>query len=58
MCMCVCMCCCKIENGHDLRWGHLHLYVLGFRGDWKALVALFNLIRSYNTGEEWQFQFS
>lgn len=29
--------------------GHFRLFVLGFRGDWKALVAMFNLIRNYNT---------
>lgn len=29
--------------------GHFHLFILGFRGDWKALVAMFNLVRNYNT---------
>ena len=31
----------------------LWLYVLGFRADWKALVALFNLERHYNTNQDW-----
>lgn len=33
--------------------GTLRLWVLGFRGDWKAVVAIFNLIRHYNVNEAW-----
>ena len=28
-------------------------FCMGFRGDWKALVALFNFVRHYNTNEAW-----
>ena len=31
----------------------LRLYVMGFRADWKALVALFNFERNYGTNEAW-----
>ena len=30
---------------------------MGFRGDWKALVALFNFVRHYSTNEVWCEQF-
>ena len=29
----------------------LRMFVMGFRGDWKALVQLFNLTRTYNTNQ-------
>lgn len=33
----------------------LRLYVVGFRADWKAMVALFNLTRHPTTNEARQF---
>ena len=29
----------------------LRFYVLGFRGDWKAMKAMFSFTRHYNTNE-------
>ena len=31
----------------------LWFYCMGFRADWKAMVALFNLERNYNVNEVW-----
>ena len=31
----------------------LWFYCMGFRADWKAMVALFNLERNYNVNEDW-----
>lgn len=31
----------------------LWFYCMGFRADWKAMVALFNLQRNYNVNEAW-----
>ena len=34
-----------------LEVARLHFYCMGHRGDWKALVALFNMKRNYSTNQ-------
>ena len=55
VCVCVCGCvgvcvCARVCRDEV---GRLRLYVLGYRGDWKALVALFNMKRNYSVNEVW-----